>query len=66
MYADAVIAAILQADLLETPIKNTSTNAKIDRMHFKVQPPVVLLLSRKNHHFNFIVWVNHILYSRNV
>lgn len=36
MYADAVITAILQADLLDTPIKNTSTNAKVDRMHFKV------------------------------
>lgn len=35
MYADAIVAAILQADLLDTPIKNTSTNAKVDRMHFK-------------------------------
>lgn len=35
MYADAITTAILQADLLDTPIKNTSTNAKVDRMHFK-------------------------------
>ncbi|XP_044745051.1 cleavage and polyadenylation specificity factor 73 [Coccinella septempunctata] len=35
MYADAIVAAILQADLLETPIKNLATNVKVDRMHFK-------------------------------
>ncbi|CAH1979755.1 unnamed protein product [Acanthoscelides obtectus] len=35
MYADAIVAAILQADLLESPIKNTTTSVKIDRMHFK-------------------------------
>lgn len=36
MYADAVVAAILQADLIEGPIKNMTTSAKVDRMHFKV------------------------------
>lgn len=36
MFADAIIAAILQAETLEAPIKNVMTNAKIDRMHFKV------------------------------
>ncbi|XP_063907191.1 cleavage and polyadenylation specificity factor 73-like isoform X2 [Zophobas morio] len=35
MYADAIVAAILQADLLDTPIKNLSTSVKVDRMHFK-------------------------------
>ncbi|XP_066245733.1 cleavage and polyadenylation specificity factor 73 [Euwallacea similis] len=35
MYADAVVAAILQADLLENPSKNMSTSVKVDRMHFK-------------------------------
>lgn len=36
MYADAIVAAILQADLLETPTKNMTTSVKVDRMHFKV------------------------------
>lgn len=36
MYADTIVAAILQADLLEGPIKNLTTSAKVDRMHFKV------------------------------
>lgn len=36
MYADAVVAAILQAEMLDTPIKTVSINAKVDRMHFKV------------------------------
>nr|CAH7712379.1 unnamed protein product [Callosobruchus chinensis]CAH7758079.1 unnamed protein product [Callosobruchus chinensis] len=35
MYADAIVAAILQADLLDGPIKNMTTSVKIDRMHFK-------------------------------
>ncbi|KAF7269199.1 hypothetical protein GWI33_017753 [Rhynchophorus ferrugineus] len=35
MYADAIVAAILQADMFETPSKNMSTSVKIDRMHFK-------------------------------
>ncbi|KAH0818109.1 hypothetical protein GEV33_004680 [Tenebrio molitor] len=35
MYADAIVAAILQADLLDAPIKNLSTSVKVDRMHFK-------------------------------
>ncbi|KAK9710972.1 Beta-Casp domain [Popillia japonica] len=35
MYADAIVAAVLQADLLDTPIKSSTINAKIDRMHFK-------------------------------
>ncbi|XP_063907199.1 cleavage and polyadenylation specificity factor 73-like [Zophobas morio] len=35
MYADAIVAAILQADLLDTPIKHLSTSVKVDRMHFK-------------------------------
>ncbi|XP_074042176.1 cleavage and polyadenylation specificity factor 73 isoform X3 [Leptinotarsa decemlineata] len=35
MYADAIIAAILQADLLDTPVKNMTTSVKVDRMHFK-------------------------------
>ncbi|KAI4469267.1 cleavage and polyadenylation specificity factor family member [Holotrichia oblita] len=35
MYADAIVAAVLQADLLDTPIKSSTVNAKIDRMHFK-------------------------------
>lgn len=35
MYADAIVAAILQADLLDTPAKNMSTSVKVDRMHFK-------------------------------
>lgn len=36
MYADAVVAAILQAESLDAPIKNMSLSAKVDRMHFKV------------------------------
>lgn len=35
MYADAIVAAILQAEMLDTPMKHTSSNAKIDRAHFK-------------------------------
>lgn len=35
MYADALVAAILQAETLETPLKNMSTSVKVDRMHFK-------------------------------
>ncbi|KAL3285800.1 hypothetical protein HHI36_000323 [Cryptolaemus montrouzieri] len=35
MYADAIVAAILQADLLDTPIKNLATSVKVDKMHFK-------------------------------
>lgn len=35
MYADAIVAAILQAEMLEAPIKNLSSNVKVDRMHFK-------------------------------
>lgn len=35
MYADAIVAAILQADLVEGPIKNMTTSVKVDRMHFK-------------------------------
>nr|XP_022905730.1 cleavage and polyadenylation specificity factor 73 [Onthophagus taurus] len=35
MYADALVAAILQADLLDAPIKSSSISAKVDRMHFK-------------------------------
>ncbi|KAK9878570.1 hypothetical protein WA026_022640 [Henosepilachna vigintioctopunctata] len=35
MYADAIVAAILQADLLDAPIKNLATSVKVDRMHFK-------------------------------
>lgn len=36
MYADAVVAAVLQAEMLDGPIKTVSMNAKVDRMHFKV------------------------------
>lgn len=63
MYADAVIAAILQADLLETPIKNTSTNAKIDRMHFKVQ--LFFLSSINNSLFWFHCLANVMFNDRN-
>ncbi|XP_025831653.1 cleavage and polyadenylation specificity factor 73 [Agrilus planipennis] len=35
MYADAIVAAILQAESLDVPIKNVSSSAKVDRMHFK-------------------------------
>lgn len=35
MYADAIVAAVVQADLLDTPAKNMSTSVKVDRMHFK-------------------------------
>lgn len=35
MYADSIVAAILQADLLDVPVKNMTTSVKIDRMHFK-------------------------------
>lgn len=48
MYADAIVAAILQADLLDTPIKNTSTNAKVDRMHFKVVDVIIMKLENVN------------------
>ncbi|KAJ8979750.1 hypothetical protein NQ317_004737 [Molorchus minor] len=45
MYADAIVAAILQADLLDIPIKNVSTSVKVDRMHFKIC--LVKILSQK-------------------
>ncbi|KAK4885339.1 hypothetical protein RN001_001610 [Aquatica leii] len=35
MYADALVAAILQAESLDAPSKSMTTSAKIDRMHFK-------------------------------
>ncbi|XP_030767402.1 cleavage and polyadenylation specificity factor 73 [Sitophilus oryzae] len=35
MYADAIVAAVLQADLFDTPTKNMTTSVKVDRMHFK-------------------------------
>ncbi|KAH1014849.1 cleavage and polyadenylation specificity factor 73 [Dendroctonus ponderosae] len=35
MYADAIVAAVLQADLLDTPTKCLATSVKVDRMHFK-------------------------------
>lgn len=37
MYADAVVAAILQAEAVEVPSKNLTSSAKVDRMHFKVR-----------------------------
>ena len=36
MYSDSIVAAILQADLLDAPVKSSTINAKVDRMHFKV------------------------------
>lgn len=36
MYADAIVAAVLQADLLDTPSKSMAASVKVDRMHFKV------------------------------
>lgn len=35
MYADAIVAAVLQADLLDTPTKCMTSSVKVDRMHFK-------------------------------
>ncbi|CAG9836752.1 unnamed protein product [Diabrotica balteata] len=35
MYADSLVAAILQADLLDVPLKSMNTSIKVDRMHFK-------------------------------
>ncbi|KAF5272409.1 hypothetical protein FQA39_LY07877 [Lamprigera yunnana] len=35
MYADALVAAILQAESLDAPSKSMTSSAKIDRMHFK-------------------------------
>lgn len=35
MYADAVVAAVLQAESIDAPIKSITTSAKVDRMHFK-------------------------------
>lgn len=47
MYADAIVAAILQADLLEGPVKNISTSAKVDRMHFKVSMSIDCTTKKK-------------------
>lgn len=54
MYADAIVAAILQADLLEGPVKNITTSAKVDRMHFKVS-------ARPTKHTIIFIFVNHFL-----
>lgn len=40
MYADAIVAAVLQADLLDTPSKSMAASVKVDRMHFKVNNTV--------------------------
>lgn len=45
MYADAIVAAVLQADLVDTPIKNLITSVKVDRMHFKVSFFCQIILS---------------------
>lgn len=49
MYADAVVAAVLQAESIDAPIKSITTSAKVDRMHFKV-----LILNPKAAIFLFI------------
>lgn len=53
MYADAIVAAILQADLIEGPVKSITTSAKVDRMHFKVSMYDILLL---NSEFGWMNW----------
>lgn len=51
MYADAIVAAVLQADLLDTPIKSSTINAKIDRMHFKV---AIIVVEKSPYNFELL------------
>lgn len=59
MYADAIVAAILQADLLEGPVKSMTMSAKVDRMHFKVC--ILRLILRS---YFFYIKMNKVYYER--